>query len=153
MATIYRFIVQDKTKNHKLQAEVDKLKTPKGSGKSFRILGAGEDRYMRPINSVMNKVTNGKWEQGTRLIKSGMSIADNYSHGGIKQAMGSVGVMVIVQYIIIQIMKWWEAEKKKAERENNNNFLRISTGQSRLSDSHNVARNVFNGRITYRNNY
>jgi len=108
---------------------------------------------MRPINSVMNKVTNGKWEQGTRLIKSGMSIADNYAHGGVGKAMGSVGVMVIVQFIIIQIMKWWEAEKKKALRENNSNFLRLQTGQSRLADSHSVAKNVFNGKISYHNNY
>jgi hypothetical protein len=153
MATIYRIVVQDKTKNKKLQTKVDELTTPKGSGKSFRILGAGEDRYMRPINSVMNKVTNGKWEQGTRLIKSGMSIADNYAHGGVGKAMGSVGVMVIVQFIIIKIMKWWETEKKKALRENNSNFLRLQTGQSRLADSHSVAKNVFNGKISYHNNY
>ena len=153
MATIYRFIVQDKTKSKKLQAKVDGLTTPKGSGKSFTILGAGEDRYMRPINSIMNKVTNGKWEQGTRLTKSVMSIADNYSHGGMSKAITSVGIFVIVQWAIMQIMKWWEAEKKKAERENNNNFLRMETGQSRLGDSYSVSRNVFNGKISYHSNY
>ena len=50
-------------------------------------------RFMRPINSVMNKATGGYWEQGSRLVKAGMGVVSTADQKGFASAMGSVGAL------------------------------------------------------------
>ena len=150
MASVYTILFKDKTDNRKVKKQLDDLTMQKGASKE-RVTGGDHTRYMRPVNSVMNRVTGGYWEQGTRLAKASVNVVDNYKQGGFKQAVGSVGVMIIVQYLIIQFMKWWDNEKKLAKQENDANFLAMVTGQTRLSEGYSVAKKVWNGKITFKN--
>lgn len=150
MASVYTILFKDKTDNRKVKKQLDDLTMQKGASKE-KVIGGDHTRYMRPVNSVMNRVTGGYWEQGTRLAKASVNVVDNYKKGGFNKAVGSVGVMIIVQYLIIQFMKWWENEKKLAKQENDANFLAMVTGQTRLSEGYSVAKKVWNGKITFKN--
>jgi len=152
MATIYKFIFEDKTRDKRVVGAIDSLTTAKGAGKTSKnIVGAEANRYMRPINSVMNRVTNGYWEQGTRLGKASASMVSVGSSKGVGGAFASVGFMIIIQYIIMQLMKWWEKEKQKNLAENNANFLKIQSGQTTLLENYRVAKNTFMRNINYSN--
>lgn len=156
MATIYRFIVEEKQGNAGHSVGVDGTPVPKnGAGhRSFNLGGmfggAEHNRYMRPINSVMNRVTGGVWEKGTRLAKAGINVAQVGGKEGVLGALGSVGFMIIVQFLVIEMMKMFEQAQKKAREENQANFLKIKTGQTVLNDNYKINRDFF-GKITYSN--
>jgi len=152
MATTYKLIIEDRTRDKRVLKAVDSVSVPKGAGKTSKnIVGAEANRYMRPINSVMNKLTNGYWEQGTRLAKASASMVSVGSSKGVGGAFASVGFMIIIQYIIMQLMKWWEKEKQKNLAENNANFLKIQSGQTTLLENYRVAKNTFMRNINYSN--
>ena len=156
MATIYRFIVEEKQGNS--TSETTNSGTPvakNGAGnRSFNLGGmfggTEHNRFMRPINSVMNRVTGGVWEKGTRLVRAGGNVMNAGANGGLAGILGSVGFAIIVQFLVIEMMKMFEQEKKKAREENQSNFLKIKTGQTVLGPDYKINKDIF-GRITYSN--
>ena len=156
MATIYRFIVEEKQGNSTTTTTNSGTPVAKnGAGnRSFNLGGmfggTEHNRYMRPINSVMNRVTGGFWEKGTRLAKAGANVVQVGGKEGVLGALGSVGFAIIVQFLVIEMMKMFEQEKKKAREENQANFLKIKSGQTTLGQEYNVSKDIF-GKITYRN--
>jgi hypothetical protein len=156
MATIYRFIVEEKQGNAGHTNTVDGASVPRnGAGnKGFNLGGmfggTEHNRYMRPINSVMNRVTGGVWERGVRVTKAGANVLNAGATDGLAGILGSVGFYIIVQFLVIEMMKMFEQEKKKAREENQANFLKIKTGQTVLGPDYKINRDIF-GRITYSN--
>ena len=156
MATIYRFIVEEKQGNAGHADTVDGASVPKnGAGnKGFNLGGmfggTEHNRFMRPINSVMNRVTGGVWERGVRITKAGANVMNAGATGGLAGILGSVGFYIIVQFLIIEMFKMFEQEKKKAREENQANFLKIKTGQTVLGSDYKINKDIF-GRITYSN--
>ena len=156
MATIYRFIVEEKQGNANTATTANGVAVPQnGAGnKGFNLGGmfggTEHNRFMRPINSVMNRVTGGVWEKGTRLVRAGGNVMNAGANGGLAGILGSVGFAIIVQFLVIEMMKMFEQEKKKAREENQSNFLKIKTGQTVLGPDYKINKDIF-GRITYSN--
>jgi hypothetical protein len=156
MATIYRFIVEEKQGNANTATTANGVAVPRnGAGnKGFNLGGmfggTEHNRFMRPINSVMNRVTGGVWEKGTRLVKAGVNTINAGAKGNIAGVLGSVGFYIIVQFLVIEMMKMFDQEKKKAREENQANFLKIKTGQTVLGPDYKINKDIF-GRITYSN--
>jgi hypothetical protein len=156
MATIYRFIVEEKQGNANTATTANGVAVPKnGAGnKGFNLGGmfggTEHNRFMRPLNSVMNRVTGGVWERGVRITKAGANVINAGANGGLAGILGSVGFAIIVQFLVIEMMKMFDQEKKKAREENQSNFLKIKTGQTVLGPDYKINKDIF-GRITYSN--
>ena len=154
MATIYRFIVEEKQGNAGHADTVDGASVPRnGAGnKGFNLGGmfggTEHNRFMRPLNSVMNRVTGGVWERGVRITKAGANVMNAGATDGLSGILGSVGFYIIVQFLIIEMMKMFEEERKKAREENKANFLKIQSGQTYLGNDYSISKNIF-GKTTY----
>ena len=162
MATIYRFIVEDMTGQQAKNFDVDGNPIPaKGAGsKGGGSLtahnpfvknkgGVEHNRYMRPINPLMNQLTGGWWEKGQRLGRAAMSLPEQFNKKGLG-ALGSTGSLIILQFAIMMAVQAFKDQQKKAKEENQANFLKIKSGQTTLGQDYKVSRNIF-GLITYRN--
>ena len=162
MATIYRFIVEAR-KATGVSYDADGNPIPakgagsKGGGSLLAHNPSGKNRggvehnrYMRPINPLMNQLTGGWWEKGQRLGRAGAGVLDVAKTKGIGAALGSTGSLIILQFAIMMAVQAFKDQQKKAKEENQANFLKIKSGQTTLSQDYKVSRNIF-GLITYRN--
>jgi hypothetical protein len=165
MATIYRFIVEAR-KATGVSYDADGNPIPaKGAGSkgggsltahnpSGKNRGGVEhNRYMRPINPLMNQLTGGWWEKGQRLGRSAMSLPEAFrtKDGKFTAAgFGSTGALLILQFAIMMGVQAFKDQQKKAKEENKSNYLKIVSGQTTVGQDYKVSRNIF-GLITYRN--
>jgi hypothetical protein len=162
MATIYRFIVEaQKSGSASFDADGNPT-TRKGAGNKGGSSGSGSgfnfggtrggvehNRYMRPINPLMNRLTGGWWEKGQRLGRAALSLPDQFDKKGIG-ALASTGALIILQFAIMSIDRWFREQQKKSKEENQANYLKIVSGQTTLGQDYKVSRNIF-GKINYRN--
>jgi hypothetical protein len=162
MATIYRFIVEAR-KASGVSYDADGVVIPaKGAGSKGGASGSGSgfnfggsrggvehNRYMRPINPLMNQLTGGWWEKGQRLGRAAISLPEQFSKKGIG-ALGSTGALIIMQFAIMMAVQAFKDQQKKAKEENQSNFLKIKSGQTTLGQDYKVSKDIF-GKITYRN--
>jgi hypothetical protein len=112
--------------------------------------GVEHNRYMRPINPLMNQLTGGWWEKGQRLGRASAGVLDVANKKGIGSALGSTGALIILQFAIMMAVQAFRDQQKKAKEENQSNYLKIVSGQTTLSQDYKVSKNIF-GKITYRN--
>jgi hypothetical protein len=168
MATIYRFIVESQSgsgNNYVVDenGEVQPLGGPGnkinggGSGgnshRSFNLGGSRggveHNRYMRPINPLMNRWTGGYWEKGQRVGRAAAALPSEFANKGLG-ALTSVASLIILQFAIMEFDKWFREQQRKAKEENKANYLKIVSGQTVLGQDYKVSRNIF-GKITYSN--
>ena len=165
MATIYRFIVEAR-KATGVSYDADGNPIPaKGAGSKggFSLTahnpsgknrgGVEHNRYMRPINPLMNRLTGGWWEKGQRLGRAAASLPQAFTNktGGFNAAgFGSTGALIIMQFAIMMAVQAFQDQQKKAKEENQANFLKIKSGQTTLGQDYKVSKDIF-GKITYRN--
>jgi hypothetical protein len=162
MATIYRFIVEA-NQTTGVSTDIDGNPIPaKGAGSkgggsllahnpSGRNSGGVEhNRYMRPINPLMNQLTGGWWEKGQRLGRAGAGFITETKAKGIGSALASTGSLIIIQFAIMMAVQAFKDQQKKAKEENQSNFLKIKSGQTTLGQDYKVSKDIF-GKITYRN--
>ena len=162
MATIYRFIVEAR-KATGVSYDADGNPIPaKGAGSkgggsltahnpSGKNRGGVEhNRYMRPINPLMNQLTGGWWEKGQRLGRAGAGVLDVAKTKGIGAALTSTGALIIMQFAIMMAVQAFKDQQKKAKEENQANFLKIKSGQTTIGQDYKVSKDIF-GKITYRN--
>jgi|LakMenE01Jun11ns_1017448.scaffolds.fasta_scaffold9934995_2 hypothetical protein len=162
MATIYRFIVEAR-KATGVSYDADGNPIPakgagsKGGGSLLAHNPSGKNRggvehnrYMRPINPLMNQLTGGWWEKGQRLGRAGAGVLDVAKTKGIGAALGSTGALIIMQFAIMMAVQAFKDQQKKAKEENQANFLKIKSGQTTLGQDYKVSKDIF-GKITYRN--
>jgi hypothetical protein len=162
MATIYRFIVEAQQATG-VATDADGVVIPRkgagskggssGSGRGFNFGGSRggveHNRYMRPINPLMNQLTGGWWEKGQRLGRAVSSLPEQISKKGVG-ALGSVGSLIILQFAIMMAVQAFKEQQKKSSEENQANFLKIKSGQTTLGQDYKVSKDIF-GKITYRN--
>jgi hypothetical protein len=160
MATIYRFIVEAQ-KSGSATFDADGNAIPKkgagnkggssGSGLGFNFGGSRggveHNRYMRPINPLMNQITGGWWERGQRLGRAAMSLPEQFNKKGLG-ALGSTGSLIILQFAIMMAVQAFREQQKKAREENQSNYLKIVSGQTTLGQDYKVSKNIF-GKINY----
>jgi hypothetical protein len=165
MATIYRFIVEAR-KATGVSYDADGNPIPakgagsKGGGSLLAHNPSGKNRggvehnrYMRPINPLMNQLTGGWWEKGQRLGRSAMSLPEAFrtKEGKFTAAgFGSTGMLLILQFAIMMGIQAFREQQKKSKEENQANFLKIKSGQTTLGQDYKVSKDIF-GKITYRN--
>jgi hypothetical protein len=168
MATIYRFIVestgqaqtQNLLANHSVDADgviiPKKGAGSKGGGSLVahnptgkRGGGVDHNRYMRPINPLLNRMTGGWWEKINRVGRASAQLPAELKANKLG-ALSSVASLIIVQFAIMEIDKLIREQKKKAKEENQSNYLKIISGQTTIGTDYKVSRNIF-GKITYRN--
>jgi hypothetical protein len=162
MATIYRFIVEaQKSGSASFDADGNPT-TRKGAGNKGGSSGSGSgfnfggsrggvehNRYMRPINPLMNRFTGGWWEKGQRVGRAAMALPEQFATKGVG-ALASTASLILLQFAIMQIDRWFREQQKKAKEENQQNYLKIVSGQTTLGQDYKVSRNIF-GKINYRN--
>jgi hypothetical protein len=162
MATIYRFIVEAR-KASGVATDADGVVIPRkgagskggasGSGSGFNFGGSRggveHNRYMRPINPLMNRFTGGWWEKGQRVGRAGIGFITEASSKGIG-ALATTGGLILMQFAIMEVDKMIREQIKKAKEENQANYLKIVSGQTTLGQDYKISRNIF-GKITYRN--
>jgi hypothetical protein len=161
MATIYRFIVEAR-KATGVSYDADGNPIPakgagsKGGGSLIAHNPGGKNRggvehnrYMRPINPLMNRFTGGWWEKGQRVGRAGVGFITEASSKGIG-ALATTGGLILMQFAIMEVDKMIREQIKKAKEENQANYLKIVSGQTTLGQDYKISRNIF-GKITYRN--
>lgn len=165
MATIYRFIVEAR-KATGVSYDADGNPIPaKGAGSkgggsltahnpSGKNRGGVEhNRYMRPINPLMNRLTGGYWEKGQRVGRAILGLPEAFkTQNGklIGAGFASTASLILIQFAIMEVDKIIREQMKKAKEENQSNYLKIVSGQTTIGQDYKVSRNIF-GKITYRN--
>jgi hypothetical protein len=166
MATIYRFIVEARQAGG-VATDADGVVIPRkgagskggssGSGSGFNFGGSRggveHNRYMRPINPLMNRLTGGYWEKGQRVGRAMLGLPEAFKTKDGKftaSGFGSTASLILIQFAIMEADKLIREQMKKAKEENQANYLKIVSGQTTLGQDYKVSRNIF-GKITYRN--
>ena len=161
MATIYRFIVEQKiSSTGSGRTPKDPSSTGKGAakkGKWVSMIGGGEkggvehNRKMRAINPLLNRMTGGAWEKGMRLGRAGAGLIQRNTETGKIRASGTA-IAIIVAFAIQMLMKWQRAEMQKAEKRNMQDFKRLENGFGAIHNQYSISTNVITGRNTYNQN-
>jgi hypothetical protein len=163
MATIYRFIVEsvgqsDAKKileNNDVSPDGEIIPKKGGGSKGGGSLlahnrgGVEHNRYMRPINPLLNRATGGYWEKGMRVGRAVGQLPSDFASKGMG-ALTGVASLILIQFAIMEFDKWFREQQRKSKEENQANYLKIVSGQTTIGTDYKVNRNIF-GKITYRN--
>lgn len=162
MATIYRFIVEQKQakggSGNSSKPRANKGAAKKGS--NLPLLGGSRggvehNRVSRAINPLLNKVTGGVYEKGTRLVRAVGGIAKPNPKTG-KMGVSLPAIAIIIAFVLIQtwnmLQKWNQRERQSAEKANMANFKRLENGSSAIHGSYRVMVDGWSGRVTYNEN-
>jgi len=160
MATIYRFIVEQKGKGggtgRKDQTSAPSKKTPSKKGRWVSILGGEKggvehNRKMRAINPLINKMTGGYWEKGMRLGRAGLGLVQRNTETG-KLGISGPAIAIIITMIIQGILKWQSHDRNIAEQRNNQNYKMLENSSGAIRGQYEISVNQWNGRQTYKQN-
>ena len=162
MATIYRFIIEQKQAKGGASGDGRQPRpttgTKKVTAKKGRWVsifgekgGVEHNRKMRAINPLLNRITGGWWEKGTRLGRAGIGLFQRNTDTG-KIGISGTAFAIIIAFIIITLMKWQQQERLKAEKSNAQDFKRLENGYGAIYGQYKTTQNFFTGRITYNQN-
>ena len=158
MATIYRFVVEQK-----VSSKGDGRKTTDGTGKGASKKGrmvsifGGEkggvehNRKLRAINPLLNRMTGGWWEKGMRLGRAGVGLVQRNTETG-KLGLSGPAVAIIIAFIVQMLLKWQQQEIQKAKKLNAQNFKQLENGVGAIHGSYKVTTAFWTGRHTYNQN-
>ena len=162
MATIYRFIIEQKstTANDGGRkgggSTTPSKRTTAKKGKYVSIFGGEKggvehNRKMRAINPLLNRATGGWWEKSTRLGRAGAGLVQRNTETG-KMAISGVSIAIIVAFVIQSLMKIQRKEQIRAEKRNSQNFKQMENGLGAIHGEYEITTNIWNGRQTYNQN-
>ena len=162
MATIYRFIIEQKQSGGSGGRKSSKdsgldPKTPSKKGKTVTLLGSMKggvehNRKFRAINPLLNRITGGWWEKGTRLGRAGLGLVKFNSETGKYAGFSPVAFAIIAAFVIQMLMKWQKKERERADRMNAQDFKNLENGVGAIRGQYSIAVNFWNGRRTYNQN-
>lgn len=162
MATIYRFIVENKYsggtgEGRKASSGISKKGAGKKGANSLNLFGNSRggvehNRRMRAINPLLNKATGGYWEKGMRVGRASIGFARSVKEDGIKTAIGGVGFAIIVAYIIQTLLKYQNKNLQWGKERNTQNYKQMETGVSQVHGEYQIMVNGISGRRTYNEN-
>ena len=158
MATIYRFIVEQKIQQGG-DGRKPRESTTKGASKKGRMVsifggekgGVEHNRKMRAINPLINKWTGGAWEKGMRVGRAGLGLVTKDTETG-KHGLSGPAVAIIIAFIIQMFIKIQQAQIQKAQKLNSQNYKQLENGIGAINSQFEVTTNWFNGRQTYNQN-
>lgn len=161
MATIYRFIVEQKasggTGGRKSSADsgISKKTTAK-KGRWVSILGGEKggvehNRKMRAINPLLNKMTGGYWEKGMRVGRAGLGLVQRNTETG-KLGFSGPAIAIIIAFVIQALLKWQNQERVRADKMNSQNYKALENGFGAIRGQYDISVDVITGRRTYNQN-
>lgn len=159
MATIYRFIVEQKQSTGG-NGRNPRSQNGKSTSKSAGFLsfiggnkgGVEHNRRMRAINPLLNRMTGGVWEKGMRIGRAGIRLAENFSQKGIKGVLTGPAIAIIIAFVLQILMKQLSREQEKAQKQNAQNYKQLENGIGGITGAYKVTTNFWTGAITYNQN-
>ena len=156
MATIYRFIVENKSTGNGGKGGASKKSTTKTITPLKMLGGDGvnHNRSMRGVNAVMNSVIP-NYEKGVRLTKSvlGLTKWKQKEGGGYQFAGVSITAIMVLAVLMLRIaMAHHKKMIEKEEKNNDANFKKLETGQNAIHSQFSVSSHFWNGKLTFNEN-
>lgn len=163
MATIYRFIVEQKTTtdgragNGRKSLGGKQKGASKGKIKTTTLLGSmrggvEHNRYMRAVNPVLNKATGGLYEKATRLGRAGLGLVKFNAETGAFAGLSGVAITIIISFILQTILQIQNKQRHEADKQNAHNFKMLENGVGSVHGQYEISVNMWNGRQTYNQN-
>lgn len=159
MATIYRFIVEQKV------SQTGSGRNPssgqgKGAGKKGRSVsffggdkgGVEHNRKLRAINPLLNRMTGGWWEKGMRLTRAGIGLGKSISKNGAKGVLTGPALYIILAFVITTLLKFQQQQLLQAQKMNAQNYLQLENGVSSIHGQYKISTSFWTGRHTYNQN-
>lgn len=158
MATIYRFIVEQRTRTtgDGRRPRESTGKSPAKKGRWVSVIGGEKggvehNRKLRAINPLLNRMTGGAWEKGMRLGRAGLGLVQKNTATG-KYGVSGTAITIIIAFAIQMLMRWQKAEMIKAQKQNMQDFKRLENGFGAVHNEYSLSTNVITGRHTYNQN-
>ena len=159
MATLYRFIVENRQRSTGEGRTPKESTGPKGAAKKGKMVsifsgskgGVEHNRKMRAINPLLNKASAGYWEKGMRVSRAGMGLIQKNTETG-KLGVSGVSIAILIQMVLLALLKWQQRERQKAEKLNSQNFKQLENGVGAVHGEYKISTNLITGRQTYNQN-
>lgn len=161
MATIYRFIVEQKSTGgasggRKSSANSGITKGAAKKGKWVSILGGEKggvehNRKLRAINPLLNKATGGYWEKGMRVGRAAAGLVKVDQQTG-KVGLSGPAVAILIAFLIQTVLKIQQRDREYANKQNRQNFKAMENGISAIHGEYSVSVNVWDGKRTFNEN-
>ena len=161
MATIYRFIVEQKQNGRGGSGRSERqpqasVKTTAKKGRMVSIFGGDKggvehNRKMRAINPLINRITGGAWEKGMRVGRAGLGLITRNTETG-KLGFSGPAIAIIVALVIQGLMKWLSYEQQKTQKLNAQNFKQLENGIGSVNGQYRITTNFWTGQHTYNQN-
>lgn len=164
MATIYRFVIEQKQAKGSGTGRSGSPRAEKGAAKKGKDLplffggekgGVEHNRKMRAINPLLNKLTNGVWEKGMRLGRAAGGLIKRNTETG-KLSFGGPSIAIIIAFVIMTvwntIARFNQRDRANAEKLNAQNFTILENGTGAIHGAYKVSTNMWNGRVSYNEN-
>ena len=158
MATIYRFIVEQKVSQ---TGSGRKVADPavKGAAKKGRMVslfggdkgGVEHNRKLRAINPLINRMTGGAWEKGMRIGRAAGGLVKVNTETG-KIGLSGPAIAIIIAFILQVLMKWLQIQQEGAKKLNTQNYKQLENGIGAVHTQYKVSTNLLTGRHTYNQN-
>ncbi len=160
MATIYRFIVEQKAvrggDGRRTKPEGSGRKSAAKKGRWVSIIGGEKggvehNRKLRAINPLINRATGGWWEKGMRVGRAGAGLVTRNTETG-KLGISGPAIAIIIAFAIQMLLKWQKIEQIKAQKLNAQNYKQLENGIGAIHGQYEVSTHVLTGRHTYNQN-
>ena len=160
MATIYRFVIEQKTTGGSGgSGRQPRGQTTKGAAKKGKMVsifggekgGVEHNRKMRAINPLLNKITGGAWEKGMRLGRAGAGLIQKNTETG-KIGISGPAIAIIIAFVIQTLIKWQNHERQLANKSNLQNFKQMENGVSSIHTQFKITTNFLSGHRTFNEN-
>lgn len=157
MATIYRFIIEERQGRSGGRTTSNAKKGAAKKGRNVSIFGGSKggvehNRKFRAINPLLNKMTGGAWEKGMRLGRAGLGLIRVNSETGAFAGFSPTAIAILVAFTIQTLLKWQNRERQKAEALNTQNFKQLENGVGAVHGQYKLSVNFWTGRTTYNQN-
>lgn len=163
MATIYRFIVENKVtggsgdgrKSSSADSGISKKTTAK-KGRYVSIIGGSKggvehNRKMRAVNPLLNKITHGYYEKGMRAGRAAMGLFQRNTETG-KLGISGTALTILISLMITTLLKWQNIERQKAQQANAQNYKMLENGFGAVRGAYDISVNFWTGERTYNQN-
>lgn len=160
MATIYRFIVEQKVaKGGDGRQPRETSVSPKSTAKKGRMVsifggergGVEHNRKMRAINPLLNKATGGAWEKGMRVGRAAAGLIQRNSVTG-KIGISGPAVAILMAFLLQMLMQALNKMQQEAKQQNEQNFKQMENGIGAVNGQYKITTNILTGRHTYNQN-
>ena len=158
MATIYRFIVEQKVSSTGDGRKV-RESTGKGAAKKGRMVslfggekgGVEHNRKLRAINPLINRATGGAWEKGLRVGRAAAGLVKVNDETG-KIGVSGPAIAILVAFFAQFIMKLQDKQRNRAKEMNAQNFKMLENGVGAVRGEYDISVNLWDNRATYNQN-